>query len=91
MHNLTLGKLTIAPMKMRNAELVVLIDWQLTEPGKRWRLTLSNKRVWVPLFQEPTRRGKYWAFYGIGNERGASPNHYGIDTIIEPEDKPFIP
>lgn len=79
MKRLIIGKLELALMG-RNE---LLIDWNMQEPGNRWRLQVG-KALWIPMGEKPTRRGKYWAWFAKGNERKRSPNWYGLDTEIDP-------
>lgn len=46
----------------------ILIDWRMREPGKRWRIKLGREPLWVPLFSVPSRRGRFWAFWAVGND-----------------------
>ena len=47
------------------------IDWRVSEWGKRWRIQIQPAPMWFPLFSPiPTKRGKWWAYWAIGNEQG---------------------
>lgn len=45
------------------------VDWNVHEYGNRWRVQIAREPLWMPLFtSKPTRRGKGWAYWAIGNE-----------------------
>lgn len=53
---------------------VLLIDWRVREWGKRWRIQIQRPPLWFPMYSpKPTRRGKCWAYWAIGNEQGFPP------------------
>lgn len=72
----------------------LLIDWRIHEVWNRWRLDVGAAKRWQPLGYAPTKKGRYWAWFAKGNEMIPKPGPkpwYGLDTIVEPEDKPVIP
>lgn len=53
---------------------ILFIDWRTHEWGKRWRIQVQRAPMWFPMYApKPTRRGKCWAYWKIGNEQGFRP------------------
>ena len=70
MKQLKLGHLWIT-LLLDGYGWTLYLDWRMPEIGNRWRLQLEDPRsqMYIPLFSQPTRRGKHWAWWARGNER----------------------